>query len=93
MLDVSSLPDFDTKYINGGQVVSYYADDYSTTPVTINSHKSNNFQSMEVFLSSLLPAKYNGYFKAFYLNDMLIIRGFLRSVAANFTYSSYLFLS
>lgn len=69
MLDVSSLPDFDAKYIKGGQVVSYYADDYSTSPVTVNSHEPNNFQAMEVFLSSLLPAKYNGYFKAFYLND------------------------
>lgn len=69
MLDVSSLPDFDSKYINSGQIASYYADDYSTSQVTRNSHRPGNFQSMEVFLSSLLPPRYNGYFKAFYLND------------------------
>jgi len=69
MLDVSALPDFAAKYVKGGQIGAYYSDDYSTSPVTRNSHKPASFQAMEVFLSGLLPAKYNGYFKAFYLND------------------------
>eukprot|EP01132_Coremiostelium_polycephalum_P012990 gene12990-15866_t len=68
-LDVSAVANFNTKYVHSGQIGAYYSDDYTHSPVVANTHRPAGFQSMENYLSTLLPARFNNYFKAFYLND------------------------